>query len=260
MPFSAMTGASGAATFWSGPNTLGAVSGTTGQVLTSNGASAPTFAAIGSVLGGTTVGDMLYVASTGPVTYTRLGVGTAGQTLSSTGTVPTWTSSAAGSLPVYSFSSTDFENPNNSDWTSNSLATAEPDPSNSGLTVRKFVTATANAVGFTRRIPSGATNMSMTFVGRVLGNPCTKYVGINLSKRVIPNGSSALSWVTGYNINISFPSNTTYFQTFTVTDTLANLGLTVNNLYQFSMHRQTPTVGSNIAFNYLLVNLYVSFS
>ena len=100
------------------PTVLGSL-GTTSTVLHGNAAGAPTFGAValGSDVSGTlplgnggtgltsfTAGDLVYFAS--GTSFTKLGIGTNGQVLTSSGTAPQWTSASSVGVTTISFGST----------------------------------------------------------------------------------------------------------------------------------------------------------
>jgi hypothetical protein len=67
------------------------------------------------------------------------------------------------------------------------------------------------------------------------------------------------AWSAANNLtSVASPANV-FFQTFTYTATLASLSLTAGNMYQFEFTRNVGVAG-NLAFNWLMVELDVSFT
>ena len=84
---------------------------------------------------------------------------------------------------------------------------------------------------------------------------------MRLYNRVLASSTPAAvgTWSAATNLtSVSSPANV-FYQTFTQTATLSSLSLTAGNLYQFEFTRNVGVSG-NLAFNWLMVELVVSFT
>lgn len=171
------------------------------------------------------------------------------------------TPSGSGGLPEFEFTSGDFDNPNNADWTVNALAPAVADSNNNGLTVRLFDDTTEEGVGFQIPIPSGATNIILEFVSRAETAPgAAATVGLNLYNRGIPDNAAVEAWSAATQLtDIDIPTNEN-FQVDSQTITLASLGITAGELTQFELTRTDPSGGTELTGDWTLLNVKVSFN
>lgn len=158
-----------------------------------------------------------------------------------------------------------FDNPINSDWVINALAPAIKDPSNNALTVRAFDDSAEEGVGFILSIPSGATQMKLSFKSRAKTAPTggAKEVALNLYTREIPDNAAVGSWSGENNINsvISLPVSSTDFQYDEHTFTLASMAnvLTAGRLYQFELTRDHDAASDTLVDDWYLLELIVEF-
>ena len=163
-------------------------------------------------------------------------------------------------IRTLSYYATSLDSPNNADWTINALAPTVADPTNGGINVRQFSNTTEQGVGLTLTIPTGATNIIFTYRGRS-ASATAGTLQMRLYNRVLASATPAAvgTWSAATNLtSVSSPANV-FYQTFTQTSTLASLSLTAGNLYQFEFTRNVGVAG-NLAFNWLMVELAISFT
>jgi hypothetical protein len=184
----------------------------------------------------------------GPLTATNAGAGVATITDSVT------------TIRALSYFATSLDSPNNADWVINALAPTVADPTNAGITVRQFSNTTEQGVGLSVPIPSTATNITFTYRGRSASATAGTLQMRYYSRAIASATPAAVSaWSAANNLtSVASPANV-FFQTFTYTATLASLSLTAGNMYQFEFTRNVGVAG-NLAFNWLMVELDVSFT
>jgi len=187
-------------------------------------------------------GDILYHNGTN---WVRLGYGTSGYYLKTNGvgSNPSWAAVSGGSsiVPHKIFQADQLESPVSSDWAVNSLAPLIPDANNTALSVRAFDDTTVEGVGFTIRVPTGATNIILGFLSRRATAATTANVGLNLYKRAIPDNAVIPAWGSPTLLtNLSMPNNV-YYQKDSQTIAISTLGLTVGVTYLFELCRNVPT-------------------
>lgn len=202
-------------------------------------------------------GDILYFNGTN---WVRLAAGTNGYFLKTNGTGanPAW--ALASSFKEYLFQADQFESPNSSDWAVNALAPVTPGQ-NTSLTIRRFDDTTAEGVGFTCKIPTGATNIIFDFLSRAATAPgSTQAVALNLYRRGIPDNAAVSSWTSAYALtNISIPNNG-FYQEDTQTIALSTLTLTAGRMHQFELTRNAPAGGDTLTGDWCLHSIRVRFS
>ena len=190
-------------------------------------------------------------------TYTTLNLVGA---ITATGAAGVATVSATGTIRTLSYYATSLDSPNNSDWVVNALAPTVADPTNAAVNTRQFSNTVEQGVGITLTIPPNATNIIFTYRGRS-ASATAGTLQMRLYNRVLASATPAAigSWSSATNLtSVSSPANT-YYQTFTQTSTLASLSLTAGNLYQFEFTRNVGVAG-NLAFNWLMVGIDISFT
>jgi hypothetical protein len=165
-------------------------------------------------------------------------------------------------LATFDYFAPHFDSPNTSDWYLNSLAPLITDPSNSGLLVRQFDSVTNMGVGFMTFIPSGASNINLTIVGRAQTAYSGDVVQFTLAARQLNNGTVLGTWAIAINMSgfgLFYGANN---QFLTFSSALASTtGLTAGGLYQFELYRQnTVGSGTNSPAQYLLSALQVVFT
>jgi len=174
----------------------------------------------------------------------------------------TW-SSIAGLLTTTLYSS-QMDFPNNSDWAINNGAGITTDPTNSSLIVRVFDDTEAQGVGFNSFVPSSASNLTITIIGRAQtapasGSPATKIVP-TLYKRAIPNNAAiATSWTSYTMSTISVPTITSYYGYYSQTISISTLGLTAGQLNQFELCIQAAAT-QGLSGNFLLMAVQLAWS
>lgn len=162
----------------------------------------------------------------------------------------------------FQFNADQLDNPNNADWAVNALAPAAADSNNNGLTVRLFDDTTEEGVGFSLRVPPGATNLKIAPKGRPeTGPPAARTVGLKLYQRGIPDDAAPEAWSAGTVLtDIDIPTTTEFFQYDAQTITLASLGITAGELTQFELTRVDPAGGTELVGDWDLLQLEVGFS
>lgn len=167
-----------------------------------------------------------------------------------------------GSTHIFShkmFQADQMESPVSSNWAVNALAPLIPDASNTALSVRAFDDTTVEGIGFTMRVPTGATNIILGFLSRAASAPGGSVnVGLNLYKRAIPDNSAIPAWGSATALtNLAFTTNVLY-QKDSQTIAISTLGLTVGVTYLFELCRNVPT--DTLSGDWLLHSLTVGWS
>ena len=163
-------------------------------------------------------------------------------------------------LPVFQFYGDQFMAPWNADWVVNNLAPSALDTVNAALIVRRFDDTVVEGVGFMARIPSNATSINFVIQGRAQTAPgATQGVVTSLYRRLIPNNSAIGAWSSIYNFTtLSIPTNTN-FQTSSQTITLATLGLTAGQTYQFEFVRNATSGSDTLSGDWCMLLLGLEF-
>ena len=210
------------------------------------------------------------IATTGAdVDVESSGPPTTGQVLKATSaTTATWQDEAGGADPKFLFYADHFDNPNNADWIVNALAPVEVDPTNNALNIRAFDDTTEQGVGFTVRVPAGATNMTITLLSRAAaGEGGVRTVGTKLYFRKIPEGAAVSgTWAGGDDgskvlDDLSFPATTAFYERDALTAlVLATEGIIAGQTYQFEFTRINPTAGTELGSDLYLLEMEVEFS
>lgn len=162
----------------------------------------------------------------------------------------------------YSYFANSLDSPNNADFIVNALAPVTTDPSRASLNVRSFSNTVEQGVGFTVSIPPAATQVTFKFRGRATTAPgAASVVQPRIYYRQLPNNAAVGAWSAAQELaNIAIPTNAN-FQYATQTVTLATLGLTADNLYQFELTRRIAGVtGTNLANAFLLAEVTLEFA
>ena len=145
------------------------------------------------------------------------------------------------------FEADQLENPNNSDWAVNSLAPAQADTNNNGLTIRAFDDTTEEGVGFKVRIPPTASNVIFRIFGRAeTTDAAARTVGLQIYERELPDNAVVTAWSAGLQLtDIDIPTNE-FFQYDEQILTLAALGVTAGSWHAFELTRVAPSGGTNL--------------
>ena len=167
-----------------------------------------------------------------------------------------------GSTHIFShkmFQADQMESPVSSNWAVNALAPLIPDASNTALSVRAFDDTTVEGIGFTMRVPTGATNIILGFLSRAASTPGGSVnVGLNLYKRAVPDNAVIPAWGSATALtNLAFTTNA-YYQKDSQTIAISTLGLTVGVTYLFELCRNVPT--DTLSGDWLLHSLTVGWS
>lgn len=107
----------------------------------------------------------------------------------------TWAAAGISTIlpPYLELASDDFRNPTTADWAVNSLAPSIPDPTNSGIHVRAFDDSVEEGVGFSTRIPAGATAINLQIELRKQTAAAGNII-FNLYTRTINAGGVVSAW------------------------------------------------------------------
>jgi hypothetical protein len=164
-------------------------------------------------------------------------------------------------FPSFQIYADQFDSPTNVDWAVNSVAPSSSDTNNNGLNVRRFRDSTDDGVGFTIRIPSGATDVIFTFQSRAEATPGgTVAVALNIYEREIPDNAAPTAWSSAIQLtDISLPANE-FFQTDSQTISLAALGLAVDQTHQLELVRDTADINDTLVDDWSLLLLGVDFA
>ncbi len=174
----------------------------------------------------------------------------------------------AASAPKLLFYADHFDNPNNADWIVNALAPVEVDSVNNALNVRAFDDTAEEGIGFTIRVPAGATNMNIILLSRAAaGEAGVRTVGTKLYFRKIPEGAAISgTWAGGDDgskvlDDLSFPATTEFFEKDVLTTlVLATEGIIAGQTYQFELTRIDPAGGTELASDWYLLEMEVEFT
>jgi len=205
--------------------------------------------------------------SAGTITTAKdsVNVSTSASRLNFTGQAVNVTDAGGGTTTVsigsrFTFFAGSLDSPNNSDWAVNALAAAVADPSNTSLTVRQFSNTTEQGVGFLVSIPTGATSITFKIRGRAqTAQASASQYQPRIYTRLVPNGAAIGAWSAAQNLSSQTVPANAFYQYYTITVSLASLGLTAGNTYQIEFTRNVG-VASNLASNFLLAELSVEIA
>ncbi len=157
------------------------------------------------------------------------------------------------------------DDPNNSDWAVNAIATLQADSLKAGLITAALDDTTEQGRGFEYPWPTGATQCVITLWVRAQTAPgATRTAGPKLYKRVIGklNGSVAVgSWESTVLSDISFTTNTNWFGVQrTITTTTFTTTIAAGDLLQFELTRINPAGGTELVGNMNLKAIILEFS
>ena len=162
----------------------------------------------------------------------------------------------------FTFFPASLDTPVNSDFAVNAIAAMITDPALPSLNVRSFSNTVEQGVAFLISIPTGATSVTFKIRGRAQTAPgATSVVQPRVYYRALPNDTAVPAWSSPIELpNISIPTNTN-FQYYTTTTLLSTAGFVAGNTYQAEMTRRVAGVtGTNLASNFLMVELTVEFN
>ena len=162
----------------------------------------------------------------------------------------------------YTYFANSLDTPSNADFAVNALAPVTTDPTYTSMNIRAFSNTTETGVACMCAIPAGATSVTIRIKGRAQTAPgAASVVQPRMYYRNIPNNAAVSAWSAAQELsNISIPTNAT-FQYSSQTITLATLGLTAGNLYQFEFTRRvTGVTGTNLASFFYMAELTLEFA
>ena len=165
-------------------------------------------------------------------------------------------------LQRYTYFANSLDTPSNSDFAINALAPVATDPTYTSLNIRSFSNTTETGVACLVSVPTGATSLTVKIKGRAQTAPgAASVVQPRLYYRALPNNAAVSTWSAAQELaNISIPTNAN-FQYSSQTITLATLGLTAGNLYQFEFTRRvTGVTGTNLASFFYMAELTLEFT
>jgi hypothetical protein len=156
----------------------------------------------------------------------------------------------------FTYYANSLDSPNSSDWAINAFAPIITDPTYTSMTQRSMSNTTEQGIGCLVSVPTGATSITFRFKGRPGTAPAAAAnVQPRLYTRLIPNNIAMGSWSGGTNLSTFAITANINFQYFVYTVTLASLGLTAGNLYQFEVTRYNTGVTSNLAYPFYLTEM-----
>jgi len=157
--------------------------------------------------------------------------------------------------------SDNFDNPNNTDWTVNSLATPEADEDNNALSIRAFSGISEEGVGFQFTIPSTCSNLKFKFKHRAKTAPGGAVaVKPKLYHRGIPDNGAVASWAAAGQAFTKLDITTNeYYQYDEETIAIADLGLVAGRHYQFELTRTPADAEDNLSGDWYLLETEIVF-
>jgi len=143
--------------------------------------------------------------------------------------------------------------PNTSDWPISAAASLAPDPSRTSTPIRAFDDTTAEGISFMLSVPAFATNLTITIRARRSSGAGAAGVVMSLYSRDHPNNAAVAAWSAATALTTFTVLTNTNYAYYTQTISLATLGVTAGNLYNWELTR-TPTAGGDT----LTVDWYVA--
>jgi hypothetical protein len=187
-----------------------------------------------------------------------------GQVLTATSeSTANWQTPAAGGLyHRYVFGASDFDTPNNSDWTINAAAAIASDSINAALSIIRFDDTIEEGVGFTVFVPTGTTNIVFRFISRAQTAPSgsAKTVRPVVYVRESVDNSTIEAWLSATLMTpIDIPTNTN-FQYDSQTIALSTLSMVAGRVAQFELTRRGTDGSDNLSGDWNLLNLVIEFT
>ena len=169
------------------------------------------------------------------------------------------TTNVASMNTVYNIDAEQFDNPNNSDWTVNSLARLSKDTLNAGVPVRRFDDSSEEGVGASIWVPAGMTSVILGFAHRPQAAGAGDVV-LSVHSRNIPvAGGTVTSWTAGTNLAaFVFPASTNWLYD-SETVTLSSLGIVADAWNQLEITRDFSAGGDNLVGDYVLRSMRLEF-
>jgi hypothetical protein len=167
---------------------------------------------------------------------------------------------SSGAVKTVSYYASSLDSPNTADFAVNALAPVISDSINTSLNVRSFSNTIEQGVTLNMPIPVGAQNITFNIRGRAATAPTgTAIVQHKVYIRKIPNNAAFGTWAGTNFASFTVPLNV-FYQLISQTFTLAALGLTVGDSYQFEITRAVTGVTNNMASAWLMPELTVIFN
>jgi len=161
----------------------------------------------------------------------------------------------------FQYGASELDTPNDSNWSVNVSASNIQDPDNTSLPVRAFDDTLEEGVGFLIHVPASVSDFKITLTYKAATAPGTaKDVILKLYTKAINIGSAIGSWSSATVLDTVVISTDTNYHMFTQTITLATLGLTANQIYQFELTRDGGNVNDTLVGDFHLLNTVVKFS
>lgn len=166
---------------------------------------------------------------------------------------------AGGQSSLY-FPAASFDNPNNSNWAVNSLAALSADPANAALLVRAFDDTTEEGVGCTVYVPPSAATLTITLTAKCATAPTSaKSVIFRMFSRRIVLNSAVGAWSAGIAMPAFAAPTNIFYQTYTKTFTLSELGLSAGDTAQLELTRYGNIASDTLVGDLHLLNATISF-
>lgn len=149
--------------------------------------------------------------------------------------------------------SRDFIDPDSEDWALASVAFSSSDGANSAIKVRRFDPSPYGGVGFSKKVPSGASRLRITLIGRADVAPSAEEsIGLVLYNREVPNDEGVIKdWNASALLDIVVPTNAKY-QHYTTGMELASERLEPGRSYVFELARRAPGSGKEFTDRWIL--------
>lgn len=173
-----------------------------------------------------------------------------------------WADISTFSFPKFQFYGDQFDNPRNADWAINSLARAYKDSNNNAITVRQFDDTTEEGIGFTVKIPTGATNIILGLHSRAETAAASSLSVVpRIYVREFPDNLAVESWSTGTDLTtLIMGTSNEFFQYDSQTIALSSLSLNTGRIAQFELTRNAGSGSDTLVDDWVLFMLGVDFS
>jgi hypothetical protein len=153
------------------------------------------------------------------------------------------------------------ETPNNADWAVNSVAPADADSNNNGLTIWEFDDTTEEGIGYTVHIPAEATNIIIGTVSRAeVGPGSPQSVMPKVYTREMRDNLAVEGWTGGSNLTaIAIPANE-FWQYDTHLAALSGLGLVAGRRAQLEFTRVGTDVSDTLVDDWDVLEVWIYFT
>jgi len=177
------------------------------------------------------------------------------------GTVPHDDGSTVAFRPIFQdqqWFADQFDNPNNSDWAVNALATLEADSLNAGVKNRAFDDTTAEGVGMSIIIPDTSTSLKFKIKCRRATGTSAQSAVLEIRARRLQDGAATASWTSAVTLaTIAMPTTTANWkaQEVTIAHSAFSTALVAGGCYQFEVTRNPAAGGDDLVGDFLLNNI-----